>query len=208
MASTISKNKKNYEAAVKALDVAESYFNHHNLDSAIKEALQAKKLDPKLPNVDNFITAYKIHRAVSTRKSWYVVLGIPECTDSKAINKKYKELALVVHPDKNGSAAADGAFRHVKAALDFLSDPAKKKAYDLSLRSTDRVRAAAAARKAAEAKNAAAAAAKEAEAAAARNEINARKRPRSGEPMSALEYDISLLLKYSSKHMARKFYVC
>ncbi|KAL6130111.1 hypothetical protein ACLB2K_068492 [Fragaria x ananassa] len=188
-------------AAIKALDDAEAYFKLQKLDAAIKQATQARNLNPNLPNVDNFITAYKIHKAMSSKKNWYVVLGIPECTPSLIVNKRYKELALVVHPDKNVSASAEGAFKHVKAALDFLSDPVRKKDYDKSLMSKKKAYAAAASRKAA-----AAAAAKEVQAAAARSEINSRKR-RSNQPMSELEYGINLIMKYSPKYMERKFSV-
>ncbi|KAL6125357.1 hypothetical protein ACLB2K_073416 [Fragaria x ananassa] len=203
MASTISNNKKNPEAAIKALDDAEAYFKLQKLDAAIKQATQARNLNPNMPNVDNFITAYKIHKAMSCKNNWYVVLGIPECTPSLIVNKRYKKLALVVHPDKNVSAAAEGAFKHVKAALDFLSDPVRKKDYDKSLMSKKKAYAAAAtSRKAA----AAVAAAKEAQATTASSEINSRKR-RSNQPMSELEYGINLIMKYSPKCMERKFSV-
>ncbi|KAM5551585.1 hypothetical protein ABKV19_026433 [Rosa sericea] len=131
MASTSSQN--NHEAATKGRDAAEAYFKLGNLDSAINEAMEAKTHDPDLLYIDNFITAYRIHKAVSDKKSWYEVLGIPETADSQTIKKQYKELALVVHPDKNSSLAADGAFRHVKTALDILSDPQQKEDYDKSL---------------------------------------------------------------------------
>ncbi|KAL6224124.1 hypothetical protein ACLB2K_002980 [Fragaria x ananassa] len=159
MASTMSKNKKTHKAAaVKALTDAEAYFKLQKLDSAIKEATQAKNLDPNLPNVDNFITAYKIHIAMSFKKNWYVVLDIPECSHLSIIKKRFRALALMVHPDKNLSAAAEDAFKHVKDALDFLSDPVRKEDYDKSFMSKNKAFAAAkmpettaAARKAAEA---------------------------------------------------------
>ncbi|KAL6221912.1 hypothetical protein ACLB2K_005304 [Fragaria x ananassa] len=133
MASIMSKNKKTHKAAaVKALTDAEAYFKLQKLDSAIKEATQAKNLDPNLPNVDNFITAYKIHIAMSFKKNWYVVLDIPECSHLSIIKKRFRALALMVHPDKNLSAAAEDAFKHVKDALDFLSDPVRKEDYDKS----------------------------------------------------------------------------
>ncbi|KAL6225076.1 hypothetical protein ACLB2K_003928 [Fragaria x ananassa] len=60
--------------------------------------------------------------------------------------------------DKNLSAAAEDAFKHVKDALDFLSDPVRKEDYDKSFMSKNKAFAAAkmpettaAARKAAEA---------------------------------------------------------
>ncbi|XP_004308575.1 PREDICTED: uncharacterized protein LOC101293533 [Fragaria vesca subsp. vesca] len=108
-------------AAVKALDTAEEFFKLQYTELAIKQAMVAKEFDPDLQGVDYFILAYQIHKAVSYKKDWYHVL----------------ELARFVHPDKNSSVAAEGAFKHVKAAWDFLSNPAKKKAYDKSLKTPE-----------------------------------------------------------------------
>ncbi|KAM5551604.1 hypothetical protein ABKV19_026445 [Rosa sericea] len=117
-------------AAVKARDTAEAFFKLQYFELAIKQAMVAKQFDPDLQDVDHFILAYQIHKAVSEKKDWYHVLGFQQVTDYVTIKKQYKELARFVHPDKNSSAAAEGAFKHAKAAWDFLSDPAKKKAYD------------------------------------------------------------------------------
>ncbi|CAN6703437.1 unnamed protein product [Malus baccata var. baccata] len=93
-------------AAVKALEAAEAYFMLGNFEYAIKQAKAAKEFDPDLHGIDSYVTAYQIHSAVSTSKRF----------------------ALALHPDKNGSMAAEGAFKHVKAAWDVLSDPAKREA--------------------------------------------------------------------------------
>lgn len=122
-------------AAVKAREAAEAYFTLRHFDCAIMQARAAKELYPDFPGMDNYMAAYQIHSAVSHKKNWYHVLGItnPAVADSEAIKKQYKRLALALHPDKNGSIAADGAFKYVKAAWDVLSDHAKREAYDKSL---------------------------------------------------------------------------
>ncbi|KAL6129470.1 hypothetical protein ACLB2K_072820 [Fragaria x ananassa] len=132
---------------------SENNLGHHDHEAATyqgtrrsRSLLQAGKLGlcnqqghgsqnprPNLPYINNFITAYRIHKAVSEKKSWCEVLGLPKTADSQTIKKQYKELALVVHPDKNSSLAAGGAFRHVKTAWDLLSDPKQKEDYDKSL---------------------------------------------------------------------------
>ncbi|KAL6124853.1 hypothetical protein ACLB2K_077361 [Fragaria x ananassa] len=123
-------------AAVKALDTAEEFFKLQYFELAIMQAMVAKEFDPDLQGVDHFILAYQIHKAVAEKKDRYHILGFQQVTDYVTIKKQYKELARFVHPDKNSSVAAEGAFKHIQAAWDFLSDPAKKKAYDKSLRST------------------------------------------------------------------------
>ncbi|XP_024198542.1 dnaJ protein P58IPK homolog B-like [Rosa chinensis] len=120
-------------AAVKAKDTAEEFLKLQNYELAIKQAMVAKQFDPNLQGIDHFILAYQIHKAVSEKKDWYHVLGFQEVTEYATIKKQYKELARFVHPDKNSSIAVEGAFNHVKMACDFLSDPAKNKAYDKSL---------------------------------------------------------------------------
>ncbi|KAM2263782.1 hypothetical protein COP1_040013 [Malus domestica] len=123
-------------AVVKAGEAAEAYFMLGNFEYAIKQAKAAKEFDPDLHGMDSYITAYQIHSAVSHKQNLYHVLGIenPTVVDSEIIKKQYKRLALAFHPDKNRSIAAEGAFKHIKAAWDVLSDPAKKDAYDKCLK--------------------------------------------------------------------------
>ncbi|KAM2028529.1 hypothetical protein ACFX16_040141 [Malus domestica] len=94
-----------------------------------------KEFDPDLHGIDSYVTAYQIHSAVSHKQNLYHVLGIenPTVADSEILKKQYKRLALALHPDKNRSNAAEGAFKHIKAAWDVLSDPAEKDAYDKCL---------------------------------------------------------------------------
>ncbi|XP_009372822.2 dnaJ homolog subfamily C member 7 homolog [Pyrus x bretschneideri] len=124
-------------AAVKARQAAEAYFTLGNFKYAIMQAKAVKEFDPDLSGMDNYMTAYQMHSAVSPHKqNWYRVLGIenPTVADSETIKKQYKRLALALHPDKNASIVAEGAFKHVKAALDVLSNPAKREAYNKSLK--------------------------------------------------------------------------
>ncbi|XP_034838167.1 dnaJ homolog subfamily B member 14 [Maniola hyperantus] len=71
-------------------------------------------------------------RRVKTKcKDYYEVLCVTkEATDSD-IKKAYKKLALQLHPDKNHAPGAAEAFKAVGNAAAILTDPEKRKQYDL-----------------------------------------------------------------------------
>jgi len=65
-------------------------------------------------------------------KDYYAVLGVPETADADAIKKAYRQMARDYHPDRNaGDKAAEEKFKDAQEAYDTLSDPEKRKAYDL-----------------------------------------------------------------------------
>ncbi|ORY08897.1 hypothetical protein BCR34DRAFT_385755 [Clohesyomyces aquaticus] len=65
--------------------------------------------------------------------AFYEILGLEEvkttCSDGE-IKKAYRKLSLLTHPDKNGYAGADEAFKMVSRAFQVLSDPDKKAKFD------------------------------------------------------------------------------
>ena len=70
-------------------------------------------------------------------KDYYKILGIDKKADDKAIKNSYRKLAKKYHPDKwsNSSesekAEADAKFKDVNEAYEVLSDPEKRKQYDM-----------------------------------------------------------------------------
>ena len=65
-------------------------------------------------------------------KDYYAVLGVPETADADAIKKAYRKMAREYHPDRNaGDKVAEEKFKDAQEAYDTLSDPEKRKAYDL-----------------------------------------------------------------------------
>ncbi|KAI9209209.1 DnaJ domain-containing protein [Polychytrium aggregatum] len=63
---------------------------------------------------------------------YYAILGIDPSTDSKAIAKAYRRLALTCHPDKVSPDDTDAAARFLllSKAYDTLTDPQKRRTYD------------------------------------------------------------------------------
>ncbi|XVE81280.1 hypothetical protein DITRI_Ditri15bG0051200 [Diplodiscus trichospermus] len=128
-------------AAQKAKLAAEEYFKLGNLDMAIEQAFAALDFNPKLPLIQNYIAAYMVHKFASMQSLYkrkkrndsevlYSVLFIEDFSsvDEATIRKHFKETALLIHPDKNDSVAAEGAFKIVRQALEtLLSDQNKRR---------------------------------------------------------------------------------
>lgn len=64
-------------------------------------------------------------------KDYYAILGVNKTEDIKQIKKKFRQLALKYHPDRNqGNKAAEAKFKEISEAYDVLSDRDKRAKYD------------------------------------------------------------------------------
>lgn len=89
-----------------------------------------KPQEPKL-NVDYTQEQLDVVKRLKKCKDYYEVLGVTkEATDSE-IKKAYKKLALQLHPDKNKAPGSVEAFKALGNAVATLTDPQKRKEYDL-----------------------------------------------------------------------------
>lgn len=64
-------------------------------------------------------------------KDYYQILGISKESTDSDIKRHYRKLALQFHPDKNKAPGAAEAFKMVGNAFAVLSDPDKRKQYDM-----------------------------------------------------------------------------
>lgn len=65
-------------------------------------------------------------------KNWYSILGVSQTANFKEIKSAYRHLAKQFHPDKNqDNTSAEERFKEVQHAYMILSDPEKRKKYDL-----------------------------------------------------------------------------
>src|SRR5512139_244477 len=65
-------------------------------------------------------------------RDYYEILGVPRSASQADIKKAFRKLARTHHPDRNpGDKAAEKRFKDVNEANAVLSDPDKRKQYDL-----------------------------------------------------------------------------
>ena len=69
---------------------------------------------------------------MNAEKDPYTVLGVPRSATQDQIKKAYRDLARKHHPDMNqGDKASEEKFKEIQLAYETLSDPEKKKTYDM-----------------------------------------------------------------------------
>ncbi|CAK8567547.1 unnamed protein product [Lathyrus sativus] len=124
----------NKDEAVRAKEIAERKFSEREYIGAKKFAIKAQNLYPDLEDVPQFLTTIDIYisaeNKVSGEMDWYGILGVSPFADEETVRKQYRKLALTLHPDKNKSLGAEGAFKLVSEAWSLLSDKTKRLEYN------------------------------------------------------------------------------
>ncbi|MCC6621230.1 MAG: DnaJ domain-containing protein [Deltaproteobacteria bacterium] len=64
-------------------------------------------------------------------KDYYKVLGVEKDASADDIKKAFRKLAMKDHPDRNQSPEAEAKFKEANEAYAVLSDPDKRKQYDM-----------------------------------------------------------------------------
>ena len=68
---------------------------------------------------------------IDAKKDFYKILEVDRKASEKEIKKAFREKAKHLHPDKNKSPNAEAQFRELAEAYEVLSDPQKRKEYDI-----------------------------------------------------------------------------
>jgi len=64
-------------------------------------------------------------------KNYYDVLGVARDASADEIKKAFRKLAMKYHPDRNNTTEAEDRFKEVNEAYAVLSDPEKRRQYDM-----------------------------------------------------------------------------
>ena len=65
------------------------------------------------------------------KKTYYEILEVDKKASKEEIKSAYRRLAILYHPDKNKLPEAEEMFKGIAEAYSVLSDPGKRKQYDL-----------------------------------------------------------------------------
>ncbi|KAK7314878.1 hypothetical protein VNO77_33406 [Canavalia gladiata] len=124
----------NKDEATRAKEIAERKFAAKDTLGAKKFALKAQNLFPALEGISQMVATLDVYisaeNKINGEADWYGILGVNPLADDDTIRKQYRKLALMLHPDKNKSIGADGAFKLISEAWILLSDKAKRAIYD------------------------------------------------------------------------------
>ncbi|KAJ4710822.1 DnaJ domain containing protein [Melia azedarach] len=124
----------NKDEATRAKEIAEKKFTAKDIPGAKKFAVKAQNLYPGLEGIPQMIATLDVYisaeNKINGEADWYGILGVNPQADDETVRKQYRKLALMLHPDKNKSIGADGAFKLISEAWSLLSDKAKRAAYD------------------------------------------------------------------------------
>ncbi|KAL2242902.1 uncharacterized protein LOC105158144 [Sesamum indicum] len=127
----------NKDEAVRAKGIAEKKLLERDISGAKKFALKAQNLFPKLDGLSQFleiIDVYVAHeKKINGEADYYGIFGIDPFVEEEVLKKQYKRMALSLHPDKNKSVGAEGAFKILSQAWSVLSNKDNRTAYNLKI---------------------------------------------------------------------------
>ncbi|KAF3786199.1 Curved DNA-binding protein [Nymphaea thermarum] len=122
------------DEAAESKAIAERKFSENDLLGAKEYALKAQKLNPELEGISQLLTILDVHIAAGIEingiTDFYAILQLDPWAKKRTVKKQYRRLAVILHPDKNRSFGADGAFKYVSEAWNVLSDQSRRSQYD------------------------------------------------------------------------------
>lgn len=126
--------------ALRWLTISEKLLSARDLMGSKSFASRARDSDPTLTPADQILAVADTllagdRRIGNNQQDWYAILRLTpqQGRDSELIAAQYRNLALILNPQKNKFPFAEQAFRLVVDAWSVLSNPARKSMYDKEL---------------------------------------------------------------------------
>ncbi|KAK3010334.1 hypothetical protein RJ639_013027 [Escallonia herrerae] len=103
-----------------------------DIAGAKRLAVKAWNLYRDLEGLPHMIAVLNVYSFAKNggETDYYAILGVNQEVDEATLRKQYRKQLLVLHPDKNKSVGADGAFKLLSEAWDVLSNKTRRSAYD------------------------------------------------------------------------------
>ncbi|ESQ36944.1 hypothetical protein EUTSA_v10002426mg [Eutrema salsugineum] len=121
------------EEALRVKQIAERRFAEKDFTAARSYALKARSLSPDLECLSQMVATFEVYLASQSRSGgqidYYAVLGLKPSAGKREVKKQYKKMAVLLHPDRNKSIGADGAFHLISEAWNFLSNEFNKSTF-------------------------------------------------------------------------------
>ncbi|PHU23621.1 hypothetical protein BC332_08728 [Capsicum chinense] len=121
----------NKDEAVRAKRIAEQKLTEKDIAGAQEYALKAQILFPGLDGLSQFLEVVAVYVAhekkIHGEVDIYRIFSVEPSVDDETIRKQYRRLSLALHPDKNKSVGADGAFKIISEAWSLLYDSRRAK---------------------------------------------------------------------------------
>ncbi|OHT05793.1 DnaJ domain containing protein [Tritrichomonas foetus] len=117
------------------LERADILLDEHDLDGAMKDYQQARKVSPHNKRAEKGIE--KVGKMQDDEKNvdFYEVLGLRRGASVSQVKDAYRKQARVWHPDRYSDPAkkreAERMMKNINRAYDVLTDPEKKQLYDM-----------------------------------------------------------------------------
>ncbi|XP_010540340.1 PREDICTED: uncharacterized protein LOC104814150 [Tarenaya hassleriana] len=128
----------NQKMAMRAKELAEEKLRAEDFIGARRLAMKAQRLFPELEKLMQLVAVSDVHCAALNKiaglENWYAILQLNRFANEAAIKKQYRKLVVLLHPDKNKFAGAEGAFKLIGEAYRLLADQTKRLEYDIKYR--------------------------------------------------------------------------
>lgn len=117
------------------LERADIYLQDNELDNAMKDYQQARKIDDRNKRAIDGIEKVSQIQEKEKNVDFYEVLGLRRGASVSEVKDAYKKVARTWHPDRYSDPVkkkeAERKMKNINRAYDVLTDPDKKQLYDM-----------------------------------------------------------------------------